>query len=219
MRRSILIPAAVAVVLGLVVPVMAGAAPKPKNNLTIGAKPNPVTFGSPVVIAGQLKGNDHAGKVIELDQSPYPFAGFHKVAATVTAAKGSYSFTRRPGLNTRFRVRAKTAPPDTSAQVLEQVRIKVTLHLSDSTPKRGKRVRFSGFATPQHDGLIARIQKRRPNGSFRTVARTPLKDDGTTRSKYSRRLRIRRGGIYRVLVPAHVDHAQGTSLKRGIRVH
>jgi plastocyanin len=98
-------------------------------------------------------------------------------------------------------------------------RIRVTLGVSDSTPRRGQRVRFSGSARPQHDGRLVYIQKRTRRGTYRTIARTRLRDAGASRSRYSRRLRIFRGGVFRARVLGDGDHRTGTSRTRRLVVH
>ena len=99
------------------------------------------------------------------------------------------------------------------------MRIKVGVRVSDRTPRRGSRVRFSGSVFPAHDGRTALIQRRTRTGSFRTVVRTRLRDAGTARSTYSRRLRIYRDGVYRVKVAGDGDHANGFSSRKSIDVH
>jgi plastocyanin len=74
---------------------------------------------------------------------------------------------------------------------------KITLKVSDATPRAGSRVRFYGSVTPAHDGRKVSIQKRGRAGSFKTVARTTLRDAGRARSTFSRRLRVRADGVYR----------------------
>src|SRR5438876_433524 len=91
-----------------------------------------------------------------------------------TTAYGNYAFTVTPLRNAQYQVRAKTSPPATSPVVRVNVRIALTFHLSDSTPKRGTRVRFFGVAKPGHDGAVVLIQRRASNGKFRTVAKTVL---------------------------------------------
>jgi hypothetical protein len=80
-------------------------------------------------------------------------------------------------------------------------------------------VRFFGTVKPAHDGLVARIQRRRKDGKWRTVAKTTLKASKTAgQSRYSKRMRVYRTGVYRVRVPADADHLLGTSRKRNIKV-
>lgn len=210
-------------VIALAIPLTANAAMAPKPGagpLTIGTSVNPVLYGRSVVISGRLKGKDDVGKIILLRQNPYPFAGYVDVGTAVTVANGNYSFTVVPKLNTRFRVTATTTtPPTTSGELLQTVKPRVSLRLSDSTPARGQKVVFSGFVTPAHDGKLVRIQRRTSTGSFSTIARVRLRDDGDLRSKYSRSIRLYRSGVFRVAFLADLDHAAGTSSTRTARVH
>lgn len=208
--------------LALVIPTTTNAANAPKpgaGTLSIKASVNPVLYGRSVAISGRLKGKDNTGKSILLQQNPYPFAGYVDVGTALTVANGDYSFTVVPKLNTRYRVTAATTPPTTSGELLQTVKPKVSLRLSDSTPARGQRVRFSGFVTPAHDGKLVRIQRRTSTGSFRTIARVRLQDDGDSRSKYRRSIRLYSGGVFRVTFLADLDHATGTSSTRTVRVH
>jgi hypothetical protein len=189
--------------------------------VTIAATPPVVTFGKPVSIAGQVPGNP--GVSVTLEQTPFPFTEpFKRVGDGTTDAAANYSFQVAPGLNTRYHVTAKASPPATSADVTVLVRPKVTLRLSDRTPRRGQRVRFKGSVLPAHDGKVVRIQRRTRNG-WKTLA-TPLlvsatAVDGVARSKYRKRIRIRRSGAYRTVMPADGDHARGKSPKRRALVH
>jgi len=137
-----------------------------------------------------------------------------------TGTDGSYSFTVTPKLNTRYRVNTTTVSPAlTSAEVFESVRIRISLKVSDSTPKRGTRVKFSGVASPQHDGKVVRIQRRTSTGSYRTIARTVLKDSGDVKSRYSKAIRISKDGVFRTRISADADHATGTSGRHRVLVH
>ncbi len=196
------------------------------NSLTIKASPTRVTFGRSTTISGQLTGTGNAGVEVTLEANPHPFTGGFKAtnSKTTTSATGTYSFAVTPALNTRYRVSAKTRPPVTSAEVTVNVRVRVSFRLSDRTPAVGQRVRFSGIVTPGHDGRIARIQRRTSTGRWATVARATLRAatpvNGVARSRYAKRLRIRRSGTYRVRVtPGDGDHVLGTSVRRRARVH
>jgi hypothetical protein len=188
--------------------------------VTIAATPRVVTFGRPVTIAGQVAGRP-ATKV-ELEQTPFPFTDpFKNAGQGTTDAAANYSFQVTPALNTRYRVTAKS-PPATSADVTVLVRTRVGLRLGDRTPPRGARVRFKGSVLPAHDGSRVRIQRRTSTG-WKTIARPLLRAaaplDGVARSRYGRRIRIRRSGAYRTVMPAHGDHARGKSRKRRAIVH
>jgi hypothetical protein len=218
MRRALATCAVLA--LALAVPVLSPAQPGQGGQLGIQARPDTITFGQSTTISGKLRGRDNENVATVLQENPHPYTGgFQNVATTTTDSNGDYSFRVAPNRNTRYRVVAQRTPAETSDEVFVQVRIRVSIRLSDSTPRRGALVRFSGSAAPEHDGRLARIQRRTSTGDFRTVARTALRDAGDERSTYSRRLRVRRDGVYRVLVPADGDHATGTSRARTIRVH
>jgi len=213
MRKSIAICAVVAAS-ALLAPVYATGQKKPPKaptgtDLTIAANPNPVRFGLATTVSGKLKGG--GGVTVRLEADEHPLEGkFVTVAQTTTAGNGDYTFSGvRPGRNTNYRVVASTAPPTTSATVLVRVAISVRLGLSDSTPERGDRVTFSGTAKPAHDGRQVLIQRRQADGSYKTLGQTTLQDDGSSRSKYSKRLQISVSGTYRVKVPGDSDHASG----------
>lgn len=218
--RSVAMLAFAAIALAIPITANAANAPKPgAGALSIKASVNPVLYGRSVVISGRLKGKDNVGKSILLQQNPYPFAGYVDVGTALTVANGDYTFTVVPKLNTRYRVTAPTTPPTTSGELLQTVKPKVSLRLSDSTPARGQRVRFSGFVTPAHDGKLVRIQRRTSTGSFRTIARVKLQDAGDSRSQYRRSIRLFRSGVFRVTFLADLDHATGTSSTRTVHVH
>jgi hypothetical protein len=196
------------------------------NQVSIAASPEALTFGRSTRISGKVKGQDSGGKTVTLEENPYPYSGSYLPTGltTTTDANGDYAFTVSPDENTRYRVVVNSAPPSTSAAVTVTVRVRVGLRLSDRTPNAGTRVRFFGKVKPAHDGKVARIQRRKADGSWKTVRRVTLVAgpvvDGIATSKYSRRIRIRRTRVYRVRVsPADGNHATGTSRRVKIRVH
>jgi len=193
---------------------------KPNPNLTIQASAPTVAFGRSETFSGTTK-NIAAGTSIELQQNPYPYAGFKPSGKTgVVDPMGNWSIAGVvPQVHTQYRVVAKSSPPTTSGSVFVRVQIRVSFRVSDSTPARGQMVRFFGTAAPAHDGKPVLIQKRTAAG-YKTVARTVLVDNGTATSKYSKRLRIRASARYRVVVESlDQDHDNGTSRSRTLRVH
>jgi hypothetical protein len=218
-------------VAGLAVIPVAGAAkppkppPKPPKGgyaISLDAKPSPVVFAQATTLSGRLAGPTHAGVSVRLEQDKtLPLGDKFDSAGAVatTATNGNYQFVVRPAVNTQYRVIAKTTPDTTSPVRLVGVRPLIGLTLSDSTPRRGALVRFSGSVRPAHDGSAVAIQRRTATGGWSTVATTALKDAGTARSVYSRLVRVRRDGVYRVKLPAHNDHATGISSQRTIVVH
>src|SRR6478672_6797836 len=218
-----------AVACACAIPFAANAAKPPKKpagnrSLTLTARPTTVTYGGRATLSGTLKGGGHANKPVALQRNPYPFKAFKTVAVTRTDSKGSYHFVIKPARHTRYRTISPEPATiyDTvikSAEVLEHVRLRVSIRLSDSTPRRGHRVLFSGFVAPKHNGHRVYVQRRRRDGRWITVARALTRDATGNRSKYSRRVRIFRTAVYRVRVRGHADHSTGTSRARLIRVH
>jgi hypothetical protein len=201
------------------IPLAAQAAKPTQGALTLTAKPNPVVFGRTLALSGKLTGQNAAGKKVVLEADEFPFEGsFHNVGNATTNNGGQYSLGTKPSKNTRYRARQGNQP---SPVVTELVALRVSLGVSDSTPKVGQRVRFSGQACPEHDGAVVRLQRRKSNGSYGTVQSTSLKDlPGSTCSKYSTRRKISSDGRFRtVVVPTDGDHTRGTSPARSVKVH
>jgi hypothetical protein len=94
----------------------------------------------------------------------------------------------------------------------------VTLAVSDATPRPGQRIRLFGAVRPEHDGGTVEIQKRRKGGVFRTVAKARLRDAGSARSVYSRRLRVLRDAVFRARVAGNAAYATGVSRARTVDV-
>jgi hypothetical protein len=215
--------AALALILVCAGPAVAAKPPKPTKpnpNLAIAASSGVVTFGRTVTISGTTK-NIAAGTTVELQQNPYPYAGFKATGKTaVVDPSGNYSIAGvAPQMNTQYKVQAKTSPPTDSGTTFVHARLRVSFAVSDSTPKRGTRVRFAGTVAPAHDGKPVLIQKKTATG-YTTVARTTLLANGAASSKYSKRIRITRNGTYRVVVQS-LDQAydNGTSRSRTLKVH
>jgi hypothetical protein len=103
------------------------------------------------------------------------------------------------------------------------VHVKVAIHVSTLRPVRGALVRFFGTVTPAHNGRFAQIQRRTSTGAWRTVASTRLVAGGVVNgvavSRYSKKIRVRFSGIYRVRVnPRDGNHLIGNSASRRERV-
>jgi hypothetical protein len=99
------------------------------------------------------------------------------------------------------------------------VRYRVSLSVSDSTPKSGQRVRFSGVVSPAASGRLLLVQRRGSDGVFRTVARTTLTPRSATSSQFSLTKRIFSSGTYRAHIGADAAHEPGNSGTRRLRVH
>ena len=212
-----------ALTLGAQALAQSGKPPKPPAAaVSLDARPNPLVFGSLTTLSGKVSGQSKAGVVIRFEQDatrPYGDSYQPSPLMATTVAGGNYSVTAKPLVNTQYRAIAQNSPPVRSAPRLVLVRSLVGLRLSDSTPRRGSNVRFSGSVFPAHDGLHVVIQKRSSSGSFVTVARPVLRDAGSAKSTFTRRLRIYRDGVYRAKLPGDADHVTGFSRTRSVTVH
>jgi hypothetical protein len=196
--------------------------PSSPTFVTLGANVNPVKYGHLVLLSGVVTSRA-AGEVVTLQQKPYPYnTPFKQVGNSVlTDATGKFSLTVAPLLNTQYRAVARKAGTNVfSPVILERVRISVTTQLSDTTPRKGQRVRFHGSARPPHAGAVVRVQRRTSAGGYVTIAKAHLHAFSTTRSTYSLHARIRMSGYYRVRVSTpDSDHVSGIGTRRHLRVH
>ncbi|HYP47540.1 MAG TPA: hypothetical protein VEQ61_02780 [Thermoleophilaceae bacterium] len=219
-RSLLALPLAALVAVAL--PAGASATHKPGHgqspgatDVTIAAQPTSIVYGSGSVFSGRLRAADNAGKTLELWADGYPFGGGEaRVATALTTSSGSYSVTRRPGRNTNYHVRYGAFR---SASVLVNVRFRMSVSVSDATPRAGSLVRFSGRACPASDGAVVSIQRRTSTGSYRTVARTALRA-ATRCSVYRRSIRVRSDGTYRVTTD-DAARARGYSRARFLDAH
>ena len=95
--------------------------------------------------------------------------------------------------NTQYRVQMPERPAVVSPIVTEGVLFVVHTHVSRHRVKRGHRVRFSGSISPARPGAQIAFQKLK-RGIWVTVGGTLVRSSG----RYSKRVKIRRGGSYRV---------------------
>jgi hypothetical protein len=198
-------------------PAVAAKPPKTNPTVSITTSAGSVAFGGTTTLSGATT-NVAAGTKVDLQQNTYPYSGFKPTGkSAVVDPSGNWSIPGvTPPENTQYRVRvAKTD----SAPVAVHVRLRVAFNVGDSTPKKGQRVRFSGTVAPDRDGKPVLIQKKTRSG-YKTVARTTLLDNGTANSKYSKRLRIRSTGTYRIVAESGAqDFDNGVSRSRTLRVH
>jgi hypothetical protein len=212
MKRTILTTAAL---VAAIVPAVHAAKPEPRN-ITIGATPTTVKFGGSVTLSGKLTGSNNSARPVTIDEDPFPINAFTSAGTATTNATGDWTFTHRPFANTRYLARSGNAD---SKPVDVMVRPAITLKLSDRTPARGQRVRFSGQLCPEHDGVAIALQ-RRSGTTWRTVKSPVLADmPAGTCSSYAKSLRVRRNGAYRARFLGDADHVAGNSRVRRARVH
>ena len=213
-KKAFLIPAAILLVAA------PAAAQKVDQQLSIEVQPKTVTFGKDLRVTGKLTGGtarDISGQTITLRSDAFPYEGtFKRVDAVETDTAGNYTFTTKPTSNARYQTTAKGGTE--SAVATAEVRVAVTRRVSDRTPKRGQRVKFSGKVAPAHDAKVAQIQRKTSSG-WKKVTNVTLADGGDDVSVYSKRVRITRSGRYRVhFNPADGDHVAGSSRRVRITV-
>jgi hypothetical protein len=183
--------------------------------------PNPAVFSRPLSVSGQLIGSGAGGAKVTLLGRGFPFTSpFAKVGNTlVSNADGTYSFLVPGPLGTfQFQIKASTNPPITTGIATVTVTSLVTLRVRTHV-RRGSVVKFGGIARPIQDGLLVRIQKRRANGTYKNVAHTLLKHGTDASSRYSKRLRLHRGGTFRAMVMSAGGFVSpGASAAKSIRV-
>ena len=210
--------AAAAIALLLVIAATSQAQKPPKaGSVTLTASAASVTYSTPVTLTGKVKGAK-AGVIVSLERRAADATAFVPAGTATTDGTGSYTFTQRPAKSSVFRATAATTPPATSADTPVAVAPLVGLKVSDATPRKGQRVRFSGTVRPQHDGTRVAIQRKKADGTWATVKTAVLRDAGSAFSRYSKRFRIRRTGTYRTVIAAHADHAEGVSRERALTV-
>jgi hypothetical protein len=189
--------------------------PKAVGGLTLGASPGTIIFGQSTSLAGKVlpPRSSHVAVTLERASS---VAGPWLAGRTVTAdRKGGYTFTGvAPSSNTFYRV---TAGGTASQPVLVLVRFRVGVLVSNTHPLRGSLVRFHGRSAPRHRGLRVFIQRLGADGHWHTIRFTRLRGTNPQHSFYSVRVRIERGGRYRVVVRHDASHARGVS--RTVRIH
>ena len=173
--------------------------------LTLAATPNPVPFGAGTTLVGNLSGTGAAGRQVILQQNPFPYAsGFATLGnPQVTGADGGFAFPLLTvPFNTQYRVLIPDRPQVVSPLLLVSVAVKVSTNVSATRVRSGRLVRFSGRVSPARPGALVAIQKLNRKRNWVTVAGTITHRLNSTASRYGKRVRIRRGGTYRVYVSA-----------------
>lgn len=179
-------------------------------SVQIAGVPNPVVFGNPFVVEGNLSGTGAAKREVVLQSNPFPYlGGFHNVGnPEVTNSTGGFSFPYIGLLdNAQVRVVTVGKPEVSSPVVVEGVAVRVSFH-AHRTRHRG-RVRLYGTVAPAEVGALVGFQLLRPGNSINQGG-TVVKAGTPTVSRFSRIVRVRRPGLYRALVRvtdgAHVSN-------------
>jgi hypothetical protein len=211
MKRIIITVAAVALV---AVPVV--QAQQAPDTLSIAADHASVKFGDSVTLSGKLTGSNVDGRNVRVQADEFPLDSFTNAGNATTNATGDWSLVVKPNANTRYRARVGNMD---SANQDVTVLPKVSLRLSDRTPRVGQRVTFSGRVCPEHDTVAIALQRRSSTG-WKTIASPVLADIANVDcSSYSVVKRVRKNGRFRARFLGDADHAASNSRVKRARVH
>jgi hypothetical protein len=184
--------------------------PKVPLSLAIVGAPNPVVFGNPFLVEGNLFGTGASTHAIVLQVNPFPYLGGFKNVGNpeITNATGSFSFPVLGLLeNAQLRVVTVGKPLVYSPVVTETVAVRVSFHVRRAA-KRGY-VRFYGTVAPAEVGAQVGFQLLQPGKSINEGG-TIVKPGTSTVGSFSGRMRLRHRGLYRALVKvsdgAHVSN-------------
>jgi hypothetical protein len=164
--------------------------------MSLAANPNPITAGQGTMLAGTLTGTGNAGRRVLLQSNPWPYTqGFQNAAnEQVTNPQGGFAFpVLSVPFNTQYRVLMPERPQVVSPIVTVGAKQFVRTHVSRKRVRRGHRIRFSGTVKPVRVGEQIAFQKKR-HGQWVTIGGTIVQSGG----RYSKRVKIRRGGSFRV---------------------
>jgi hypothetical protein len=182
--------------------------------------PNPVLFGGGSTLAGQVTGTGSGGQHVVLQTNPFPYSQGFKDAANpqISDAAGKFSF---PLLsvpqNTQYRVRLPDKTSVISPIVTINVMVKVSTSVSHTRVKRGSLVTFKGTLTPAVGGTLLAIQ-RKSGSKWILVAGMAARPGTSGKSSYKRRVRITKGGKYRVYAGAN-NGAYVPNTGREVTIH
>jgi hypothetical protein len=211
MKRTMITIAAVALV---AVPFV--QAQQTQDTLSIAAAPGTVKFGDSITLSGKLTGSNVDGRNVRVQADEFPVDSFSNEGNATTNATGDWTLVVKPNANTRYQARVGNLE---SANLDVTVMPKVSLRLSDRTPARGQRVKFSGRVCPEHDTVTIALQRRSSTG-WKTISNPVLADiPNVACSSYSVTRRVRRNGRFRARFLGDADHAASNSRVKRARVH
>jgi hypothetical protein len=219
--RSAILAAVAAAGLAMAVPASAQA-PTPDIPVTFSARS--LLSGDAFTVSGVLPGGAaDAGRPLELYEQRAPFpAAYALMSTAASGASGEFVFSVMPVRKAYWAVVAPettTRPREASNGFLVAVRRKVSIRTTTRRPLRGRFVRFSGFISPSFPvgpDSVATLQRRNAQGGFTDVKSVLLRAAGQF-SSYRLRTRVRRSGVYRVVVPASTFFSTGASV--GVTLH
>lgn len=169
--------------------------------MSLTATPQYVRIGRSTNLTGILSGTGNANRRVRLERNVWPYAGWVPDGNIhLTAASGWFGFPiLSVAVNTQYRVVLVANPNTTSPVTVVGTQAKVTRHAKVRRFTRAGRIHFWGRVSPAIDGAQVLIQKVRGD-AFRTIKQSTTTHTRKGFSRYSVRVRQRRGGVYRVLI-------------------
>ena len=167
---------------------------------SISMSPNPIVFGRTASVAGALAGPSVSGKQVALEGRPFPFTGvFQQIGnGVVTSPEGAYTFSFPGQITTQLRVVGMSKPLFTSQTVTQNVALATSIRIRRSQRNR-QRVCFYGRVRPARTGNAVLIQ-RKLEGRWETIGLTLTWAENADFSRFSKWMRLRRGGTFRVVI-------------------
>jgi hypothetical protein len=198
------------------------------SGITLVASPSTVTLGQVTNFTGTVGAPRPPFVTVVLQTATGPNGPWADYQITAADKGGTFSFPQiGPTSDTWYRATAAGgASPAVLVVVLTPgglpigaapIHFHVGLRVSRSHPRRGHFVRFHGRVTPGHPGLLVYLQ-RLGHGRWHTIKRMRLRGASAGAASYSFRVRIRRSGRWRVVVPDERNHPIGISRTVRIRV-
>jgi hypothetical protein len=187
--------------------------------VSLAGSPNPVRAGTATTLAGTLTGTGNGSRQVVLQANPWPYTqGFLNVSnALVTDGNGNFSFpVLSVPVNTQFRVLMPQKPGVVSPITVLGTKVRVTTHLRVRRGSRSGVVRLYGNLTPAVDGTQVLIQKFVHN-RWTNIGSTSARHASGGRSSYSKSLRQRHPGRYRVYHNAAEPHVPNIGVTRRVR--
>jgi hypothetical protein len=176
-----------------------------------------VPWGRRVTLRGQVAGLGIGGIPVALQREAFSFGAGLADAGTVRAdVAGAFVFDAGPLLlTTRFQVQTRTPAPVQSplVTVFSAVRVGVAPGVAGR-----RRVPVTGKVRPPVPSGLAALQRRRPDGRWRTVRRARLADVATYSRYRFLAPRLRTSQVYRVRVAPRDGGAHVAGAGRAFRV-
>jgi hypothetical protein len=185
------------------------------SRVTLAASPGTIVFGQSAALTGTVVTSKPVRTTVTLQRSRSPFGPFANFATTTSTTSGAFSFGPYTfGVSSYFRVIAGGVM---STTVHVGVRYRVSLFANHARPQPGQLVRFHGTVVPPRNGHLVALQRFGADRRWHTIRLTRLRRLGNV-SSYSVSLRIRRSGLWRVLIGPGPSHARGFSPVLSIRL-